>query len=421
MNQGLWNIPESWALSRIDRVATVSARIGWKALTASEYQPVGYAFLATPNIKSKEIDFENVNYISEFRYEESPNLKLAVDDVLLAKDGNTLGICNIVRDLPREATVNGSIAVIRTSEVEANFLRYVLSSSLVQDHIDSVKDGMGVPHLFQRDIKRIPVPLPSIEEQRLIADFLDFEVDRIEHLLVARRRQVELLTLRRERVVEQNLLLGGSCEIDRMIPLKYLVDRVSVGIVITPAAWYVENSGVPALRGVNIRPGGIVLNDMVHISNEGHALHQKSRLSSGDLVVVRTGQAGVAAVVPDELDGANCIDLVIIKTGGKINSSYLEYMLNSEYARRRVNEYSVGSIQSHFNVSAMKSMPVPVLDLEQQMRVVEELDRNVGVINELKGGVLRQIKLLEERKRALITAAVTGQIDVATARGADLS
>ena len=68
--------PQTWKRTRIDRVATVNARIGWRALTATEYQPDGYVFLATPNIKSGSIDFENVNYISEYRYEESPELKL---------------------------------------------------------------------------------------------------------------------------------------------------------------------------------------------------------------------------------------------------------------------------------------------------------------------------------------------------------
>ena len=72
-------------MTRIDRVATVQARIGWKALTANEYQEEGYAFLATPNIKGPSIDFENVNFISAFRYEESPELKLQVGDVLLSQ------------------------------------------------------------------------------------------------------------------------------------------------------------------------------------------------------------------------------------------------------------------------------------------------------------------------------------------------
>lgn len=139
MSEPFGSIPSNWEQTRVDRVATVSARIGWKALTASEYQAEGFAFLATPNIKLKDIDFESVNYISKFRYEESPELKLAVGDVLLAKDGNTLGITNVVRLLPRAATVNGSIAVLRPFGIDSIFLSYVLASDATQGYIGSVR------------------------------------------------------------------------------------------------------------------------------------------------------------------------------------------------------------------------------------------------------------------------------------------
>jgi len=139
------SVPQTWKRTRIDRVATVNARIGWKALTATEYQSEGYVFLATPNIKSSAIDFDRVNYISEYRYQESPELKLQLGDVLLAKDGNTLGITNIVRELPRPATVNGSIAVLRPFDIEPRFLRYVLASSSTQDVIDAIKGRSTFP------------------------------------------------------------------------------------------------------------------------------------------------------------------------------------------------------------------------------------------------------------------------------------
>lgn len=186
-------LPESWGTTRLDRVATVNARIGWKALTATEYQPSGYAFLATPNIKTPKIDFENVNYISKFRFDESPELKLRNGDVLLAKDGNTLGIVNIVTNLQQDATVNGSIAVLRPFGVDPRFLRFAIASSVIQGHISSVKDGMGVPHLFQRDIKRFQLPLPPEEEQRRISDFLDMETARIDELSHLRRIQMILM------------------------------------------------------------------------------------------------------------------------------------------------------------------------------------------------------------------------------------
>nr|WP_243687775.1 restriction endonuclease subunit S [Methanobacterium formicicum] len=106
-------IPESWEIGRMGADCTVKARLGWRGLKASEYVNEGYIFLSTPNIKNNEIDFENVNYITPERYFESPEIMLDVGDVLLAKDGSTLGISNVVRYLPVPATVNSSIAVIK--------------------------------------------------------------------------------------------------------------------------------------------------------------------------------------------------------------------------------------------------------------------------------------------------------------------
>src|SRR5436305_1316380 len=110
----LGEVPSHWEVKRLDLLASVKGRLGWKALTADEYVPEGFIFLSTPNIKGeRDIDFENVNYISSHRYYESPEIMLRKGDVLLAKDGSTLGITNVVRDLPNPATVNSSIAVVR--------------------------------------------------------------------------------------------------------------------------------------------------------------------------------------------------------------------------------------------------------------------------------------------------------------------
>ena len=112
----LGEVPEHWEISRLGFESWVRARLGWKGLKAEEYVDDGYAFLSTPNIKDRDIDFENVNFITQERYDESPEIKLNEGDVLLAKDGSTLGTVNVVRKLPRPTTVNSSIAVITPHE-----------------------------------------------------------------------------------------------------------------------------------------------------------------------------------------------------------------------------------------------------------------------------------------------------------------
>ncbi|WP_345638043.1 restriction endonuclease subunit S [Rugosimonospora acidiphila] len=275
--------------------------------------------------------------------------------------------------------------------------------------------------IYMPDIAELRIPLPPLAEQRRIADFLDAETVRIDTLVDLVKRAIKLLEARR-RLHVLDLIEPVRDNVARpTVALKYLSSSLSVGIVITPARWYVDGDGVVALRGLNIRPGRISIDDIVRISQEGHTLHAKSKLRAGDVVVVRTGQTGVAAVVPKSLDGSNCIDLVIVRPISTVVPQYIEIVLNSDFARQYINEFSVGTIQSHLNVAALKQLPIPERDPTEQLAVVEavgQIDREVDGAQSL---MTRQIELLTERRQALITAAVTGQFDVTTARGADLS
>jgi len=206
-------LPPSWTAKRLGFIATVKARLGWKGLKAEEYVDEGYIFLSTPNLKGDEIDFENVNYITKERYEESPEIMLREGDVLMVKDGATLGIVALVKSLPAPATVNGSTAVIRTTqECDSRFLCYWLRSQGVQQLIEKMKGGMGVPHLFQSDLRRFPVALPPPDEQRRIADLLDEQTAKIDRLIELRRRQLELLREYRAALVHEAVTGQGSID-----------------------------------------------------------------------------------------------------------------------------------------------------------------------------------------------------------------
>lgn len=303
------------------------------------------------------------------------------------------------------------IALRPSGVIVDRFLAYLLSSETTRLHLDANVQSVTRSHqrVTPELVRHFKFLLPPIDEQRRIADFLDTETARIDGLAAARQRMRELLLLRRERTVEQIIGLDAR---PPMIPLKYVVQSVSVGIVITPANWYVDEGGVPALRGLNIQPGRIDDSNMVQISLEGHRENMKSRLSVGDVVVVRTGQAGAAAVVPAELDGSNCIDLLIIRLGRNTNSSFLTHYLNSFYARDKITEHSVGSIQVHFNVASMKNLEFPNIELAEQQRRAARLDELMGELDLLDSQLEAQLERLTERRQALITAAVAGGISV---------
>lgn len=198
----LGQVPQEWMVSRLGYETWIRARLGWKGLKADEYVDDGYIFLATPNIKGKQIDFKNVNYINKQRYEESPEIKLKIGDVLLTKDGSTLGTVNIVRDLPKPATVNSSIAVITPyKNLASEFLLYLLTSSFMVNTIQRIKGGMGVPHLFQGDLNKFYFPIPNPAEQFEIVKFLDQETAKIDTLISKAEFAIQLMQERRTALI----------------------------------------------------------------------------------------------------------------------------------------------------------------------------------------------------------------------------
>jgi type I restriction enzyme, S subunit len=303
----------------------------------------------------------------------------------------------------------GCRGLIPAGTLDVRYFRYQLLA--MAEVLHSRGQGSTFQELSSDSLAESLIFVPRLAEQRAIADYLDRETARIDALIEEKGKLVSLLQFRLEAVVENHV--RQLVEEFGSIHLKYAARRVEVGIVITPSVWYGDDSGVPALRGLNVEPGRIDLTDLVYLTEEGYEVHHKSVLRQGDVVVVRTGQAGAAAVVPPELDGCNCIDLVIVRPSPELIPQFLEYVINSDWTQKHVEEYSVGTIQSHFNVGAMKQVPIPLPPLGRQAEVVEKLRAERAIVDELKERLTRQIDLLTEHRQALITTAVTGELDLA--------
>lgn len=187
-------LPSHWEEKRLSSIAYVRARLGWKGLTADEYVDEGYAFLSAFNIVEDKLDLSEdiLNYVTKFRYDESPEIKLQSGDVLLVKDGAGLGKCARIDNLPFEATTNGSLAVITPNkQLHYRYLYYFLVGDIFQQRISQIKNGMGVPHLPQSDLRKIVVPIPPMDEQVTISDYLDERCSLIDSLLKKKRIQLD--------------------------------------------------------------------------------------------------------------------------------------------------------------------------------------------------------------------------------------
>ena len=154
------------------------------------------------------------------------------------------------------------------------------------------------------------------------------------------------------------------------------VANLTVGYVGTMEKEYSE-TGVFFLRSLNIKPFSIDINDIKYIPKEFHDKLKKSELHTDDVVIVRTGVPGTCSVIPPELDGCNCSDLVIVRPNKKLIDPYYLCCFINSWGKAQVSNAKVGAVQKHFNVASAGEMMIPIMELEKQ-KVVSNIVKNLN-------------------------------------------
>ncbi len=177
--------------------------------------------------------------------------------------------------------------------------------------------------------------------------------------------------------------------------LEDLSDDITVGFVGSMVDEYVDK-GIPFLRSKNVEPHRINFDDIRYITYEFHQKIKKSTLTSGDVVIVRTGKPGAAALIPNSLVEANCSDLVIVRPSCNLDRRFLVYYLNS-ISVRHINSNLVGAVQQHFNIGAARKLKINHPNIEEQKQIADVLSCLDAKIENLR----RQNETLEQIAQTL--------------------
>lgn len=326
------------------------------------------------------------------------------------------------------AVCSNFLARCRPSElVTSEYLNYLmLAIYKARGTYPHIKQTTGIQNLDMASFLNTRVAFPHLDTQKRIAAFLDEKTAQIDALIEKKQTLLERLAEKRQAIITQAVTKGPNRDVAmkptrinwlgeipahwEMKRLKYISPRITVGIVITPAAFYVDE-GVLALRGLNIKPMRFDLTDTRSISDEGQTINRKSILKAGDLVAVRTGAPGTTSVVTDELAGCNCIDLVIIRKPLIGNPRFLGWYLNSDVAKTQYALGSEGALQSHFNIQTAGELIVALPNPEEQDEIVRQIEVALLSHDKQAEAVTASIERLSEYRSALITAAVTGRLE----------
>lgn len=287
----------------------------------------------------------------------------------------------------------------------------------------------ALPSMTSTAIKAAPIALPPLPEQRAIADYLDRETTQIDAFIAKNEELITLLTERRAAVIARAVTKGidDAAELKPSgvpalgsIPTGWAVRRVrNVGRAIIGLTYAPEDicgeddGGTLVLRAGNIQDSRLDLEDCVYVSK---SIPDSLRLRLGDIVIcARNGSArliGKNALATEEVVGQTWgAFMAVLRTP---TNEYLRWVLNSTIFTSSLGAFATATI-NQLTSSTLHSLQFALPPRDEQVAIAAYLEEATNSIDEAIRAAGRATDLARERRAALISAAVTGKIDVGVA------
>lgn len=360
--------------------------------------------------------------------DEIAKFGLLVDDVVITKDSESwedIGVPALVRETASDLVCGYHLALLRPhrQKMDGAFLFRCLQAKPIRVQLELAANGVtrfGIP---KSEIGAMALPVPPLPQQRAIADYLDRETARVDALVTAKERVLGLLAEKRRALITHAVTRG----LDSRAPLR---DSGTPWLGEIPAHWEIERARwlfrerdqrsetgeeelltVSHLTGVTPRSEKDV-NMFEAETTEGYKI-----CLSGDLVI-NTLWAWMGAMGVSPVSGIVSPAYNVYQPETRLEPSYVDALVRLPVFSQEVTRYSKGVWSSRLRLypEGFFEVFLPVPPLPEQREIVLHLAKETGELDRLRSATELTIALLKERRAALITAAVTGQINVGSRR-----
>lgn len=343
----------------------------------------------------------------------SSSAKLHPAGTLLMTSRASIGYCAI-NTVPMCTNQGFQSLLPKEGKVDNLFLLNLIT--LNRSELELLSSGSTFQEISPSNVRKLPLMVPTLKEQKKIAEILtsvdkvieltEIEIEKLKNL--KKGMMQDLLTKGIGHTKFKNTPLGSIPESWDCLKLSE-ISKLTVGVVCNATDHYVKEGGVPFVRSQNVRPDKINLDKLLFISEEFNQSQKKSILEEGDVMVVRTGYPGTAAVVTPELVGGNCFSLVLIKPKREVVlSQYLSIIINSDLVKNQIENMQFGSAQANFNVGEASNLNIPLPTFNEQELLVSCLKSASTNIN----NKMQKLEKLKDMKKGLMQDLLTGKVRV---------
>lgn len=390
----------------------------------------GIRYITTGNVGEGKYKEQGAGYITEDKFYKIDCTEVFEGDVLISRLNSPIGRSCIVPDLESRIVTSVDNVIFRPDQrYSKNYLVYLFSSEDYFKHTGNLARGATMQRISRGLLGNIRVVVPSLEEQQKIANFLDYETAKIDTLIEKQQQLIKLLKEKRQAAISHAVTkglnpnasmrdsgvewLGEVPEHWEVLCIKHIVSiPVTDGPHETPA--FIDD-GIPFVSAEAVSSGKIDFEKIrAHISKEDNERYSKKYSPKmHDVYMVKSGATtGVTAIVETDMEFNIWSPLAVIRCKNNSDPYFVLNFLRSFNFQEAVQlNWSFGT-QQNIGMGVIENLHVtrpPVVEAKQIAKyLAEKCSIYDGVIDKAN----KQIELSKERRTALISAAVTGKIDV---------
>ena len=427
----LGEIPSHWTATALKRYSRIT--------DGSHHSPKieieGFPFVSVTDVGINNINFFDAKKITETDYLRlvKEGCKPAVNDVLLTKDGTIGRACIVTEDMPDFVILSSLGLITPNKEISSHFLYYYLVSGINVDQMNSVIHGSALKRMTINKINDLILTFPDFYEQEKIASFLDHETAKIDSLIAKQEKLIELLKEKRQAVISHAVTkglnpnvtlkdsgvewLGQVPEHWKCIKLKHITTTFEQG-------WSPQCDTRPAESNeYGVLKVGCV-NGGSFRSSENKALPPELEprlqylIQKDDLLISRANTkelVGSASVVDGDYPNLIlCDKLYRLRFSKNLLPEMVSLYLSIGVVREQIELGATGASHSMQNIGqdTIKELYYLLPPCEEALKILESIKQSNQNFDELTKKAESAIQLMQERRTALISSAVTGKIDV---------
>ena len=358
---------------------------------------------------------ENPRYLTSEYFSKLKNGKLCEGDVVLVKDGATIGkTAFVTTKLPGAAALNEHVFLLRANtKLEKRFLFYIIQSKFGQDQICLEIRGAAQPGLNSSFEDVFVALTPPVDQQTRIADFLDRETARIDGLIAKEERLLKLLEEKRAALISHAVTKGFQSDSDntkwRKMPIKHAckINQLTLSENTEPEA------KIEYIDIGNVDSNGNILATEV-LTFEKAPSRARRIVRDGDTIVstVRTYLKAITGISDPPPNLIVSTGFAVLTPLSLLNKDFLKYLCRSTLFIDEVISRSTGVSYPAITPITLGNISIALPSVSKQREIVEYLSPYSTRFDALKTKISEAIGLLREKRTALISAAVTGKIQI---------